>query len=197
MKTTLIAMLILLAGTFSATAQGNKPDKAQKSGEQKEEMMQNKDRGMEGMNEGMMSEGRMGGQGGMMMQNMMMQNMPMRKHMMMIKMLPNMQDKLSLTNDQVNELIDMKASFEKEQADFKAEMSRKHMKLNDLLKDEAPAGEVESQLKQCADSRVEMHVAAYKTAQQMKEVLDEEQRKEVGKLMENGRKDRMKGMMNK
>lgn len=191
MKTTLIAMLILLAGTFSATAQGNKPDKAQKSGEQKEEMMQNKDRGMEGMNEGMMSEGRMGGQG------MMMQNMPMRKHMMMIKMLPNMQDKLSLTNDQVNELIDMKASFEKEQADFKAEMSRKHMKLNDLLKDEAPAGEVESQLKQCADSRVEMHVAAYKTAQQMKEVLDEEQRKEVGKLMENGRKDRMKGMMNK
>ncbi len=91
----------------------------------------------------------------------------------------------------------MKAAFEKEQADFKAEMSRRHMQLKDLMKDEAPAGEVEAQLKKCADARVEMHVATYKTAQKMKEVLDDEQREKVGNLMESDRKDRMKGMMMK
>ncbi|MFW6043900.1 MAG: Spy/CpxP family protein refolding chaperone [Marinilabiliaceae bacterium] len=195
MKPTMIAILILLAGTFSVTAQGNKPEKAQKSGEQKEMMMQNKDRDMD---EEMMSEGRMRGQGMMMpMQGNMMQHMPMHKHMMMIKMLPNMQDKLSLTNEQANELIDMKAAFEKEQADMKAELSRRHMELKELLKDEAPAGEVETQLKQCADARVEMHVATYKTAQKMKEVLDEEQREKASNLMKNTWKDRMKGMKNK
>ncbi len=194
MKTTMIAILILLAGTFSATAQGNKPDKAKKAGEQKEMMMQDKG----DMNEGMMSEGRMRGRDMMMpMHRNMMQNMPMHKHMMMIKMLPNMQDKLSLTNDQVSELIDMKAAFEKEQADFKAKLSRQHMQLKDLMKDEAPAGDVEAQLKKCADARVEMHVTTYRTAQQMKKVLDEDQREKACNLMDSGNNDRMKGMMNK
>ena len=190
MKTTMIAILILLAGTFSATAQGNKPDKAKKAGEQKEMMMQNKDRDM---NEEMMSEGQMRGRGMMMpMHGNMMQNMPMHKHMMMIKMLPGMQDKLSLSNDQVNELIDMKATFEKEQADFKAEMSRQHMQLKNLMKDDAPAEEVEAQLKKCADARVEMHLATYKTAQKMKEVLDDEQREKACNLMDRDGEDRMK-----
>lgn len=62
-------------------------------------------------------------------------------------------------------------------------MSREHLQLKDLLKDEASANQVETQLKQCANARVEMHVETYKTALKMKEVLEEGQREKVGNFM--------------
>ncbi len=68
--------------------------------------------------------------------------------------------------------------------------------MKELLKNEAPHAEVEAQLAKCADKRIKMQVSAYKTALQMKEILDEEQRGKVENLMENDREYRMKKMRN-
>lgn len=187
MKTTLIAILILISGTLTANAQMDKQGK-KKSNEQKEMMMQEKERpDMQGK---MMQNPRMRP----MHDNMMMQDMPMQRYMMMVNMMPKMQDKLSLSSEQTKELIDMKAAFEKQQVDMKVEMTEYHNKLKELLKNEASSDEVHAQLQKCADIRVKMHVKAYETAMQMRKVLNEEQQKEACKMMDDDSGMAMPGM---
>ncbi|WP_141638862.1 Spy/CpxP family protein refolding chaperone [Anaerophaga thermohalophila] len=126
--------------------------------------------------------------------SMMMQDMPMRRYMMMVKLLPQMQDKLSLSSEQTKELIDMKAAFEKQQVDMKAEMTEYHNNLKELLKNEASSDEVHAQLQKCADIRVKMHVKAYETAMQMRKVLNEEQQEKACKMMDDDSGMVMPGM---
>ncbi|PWD98355.1 Spy/CpxP family protein refolding chaperone [Marinilabilia rubra] len=197
MKATLIAILIMLSGTLTVNAQMDK-QKKEKSMEQKEMMMHQEEKemsGMQGMVPGMkmmqmmQKHMMMPGQG-----NMMMQDMPMRRYMMMVNRLPKMQDKLSLSPDQTKELIDMKAEFEKQQVDMKSEMAKKQKQLKELLKNEASPSEVEAQLQKCAESRVKMHVAAYETAMNMRNVLNEEQKEKACKMMNDDSKGMMPGM---
>jgi len=191
MKTTLIAILIILSGTLTANAQMDK-QKKNKSMENKEMMEQKKDmdmKDMQGNMRPMMRNRMMMSMGG----NMMMQDMPMRRYMMMVNMLPKMQDKLSLSADQTKELIEMRSAFEMKQVDIKSEMAEKQDKLKDLLENEAAVSDVENQLQECAESRVKMHVAAYETSMQMQKVLNEKQREKACKMMDD---DDSKGMMN-
>lgn len=197
MKTTFMAILIMLSGAFMANAQMDK-QKKEKSTEKKEMMMHQEEKEMTGM-QGMMPEMKMIQmmQKGMMMPmhgNMMMQDMPMQRYMMMVNMLPKMQDKLSLSADQTKELIDIKAAFEKQQVDIKSEMAKKQKQLKELLKNEASPSEVEAQLQKCAESRVKMHVAAYETAMNMRNVLNEEQKEKACNMMDDDSKGRMPGM---
>lgn len=190
MKTIFIAILIMISGTLTANAQMDKQNK-QKSMEQKEMMQQQQNMmGMQGSRMPMMRNRMVMPMHG----NMMMQDMPMRRYMMMVKMLPKMQDKLSLSAEQTKELIDMKAEFEKQQVDLKSKMAEKQKQLKELLKNEASPAEVEAQLQICAKSRVKMHVAAYETAMNMRNVLNKEQKEKACKMMDNDSEGMMPGM---
>jgi len=118
-----------------------------------------------------------------MMQGMMNQDMPMKKYGMMVNRLPNMQQQLSLTDDQVDKLYDLQAEFKKQQIDFQSELRKKQMKLKNLLDDMASANQVEKQMKDCADTKISMKVAAYETAGKMKAVLNTDQKEQLQNMM--------------
>lgn len=103
----------------------------------------------------------------------------MKKSMMMVNMLPGMQEELSLSQEQTEKLIDLQTSFKKQQVDYKAEMVKETMKLESLLEDDAPADEVKSQMKACSDIKINMHAAAYETGKKMKDVLTDEQKADM------------------
>ncbi|MDI3521113.1 MAG: periplasmic protein CpxP/Spy [Anaerophaga sp.] len=196
MKTTLITILIVLSGTLNVNAQMNE-QKKQKSMEQQQTMMSDDQKAMPGMKSGMGQMPMMQHHNLMMRMhgnNMMMQEMPMHRYIMMVKMLPKMQDKLSLSAEQTKELIDMKAAFEKQQVDIKTEMAEKQKQLKELLKNEASPSEVEAQLQECARSRVKLQVAAYETAMNMQDVLNEDQKEKACKMMDNDSTGMMPGM---
>jgi len=122
---------------------------------------------------------------------MMNQDMPMKKYGMMVNRLPNMQQQLSLTDDQVNQLYDLQAEFKKQQIDFQSEQRKKQMKLKNLLDDMASASQVEKQMQDCAGTKVKMKVAAYETAGKMKAVLNSDQKEQLkNRMQQHG------GMMN-
>lgn len=181
MKTTLIAILILLSGAFTANAQMDKQSNQQSMGHQ-QMMMSGNQQGMMG-NMGQMPGMRHQMMMGMHGNNMMMQNMPMRRYMMMINWLPTMQNQLNLTSDQTKQLIDLKAQFEKQKVDLWAELSKQQSSLNDLLNNEASTDEIQAQLQKCADIRVKIQVKAYETAMQMRKQLNEEQKTNSLKMM--------------
>jgi hypothetical protein len=128
-KLVIIATALLFMAGYTASAQmmgqNNKQDQKQGMMMQKSGMMQGK----------MM-------QGGGMMQGMMNQDMPMKKYGMMVNRLPNMQQQLSLT-----------------------------------------ANQVEKQMKDCADTKISMKVAAYETAGKMKAVLNNDQKEQLQNMM--------------
>lgn len=129
----------------------------------------------------------------------------MKKSMMMVKMLPDMQEQLSLSQEQMVKLIDLRTGFKKQQVDYKAELTKEAMKLQSLLDDEAPADKVKSQLKACSDLKVDMHAAAYETGKKMKDVLTDEQKEDMedmikqqcDTMMQGGKKHGHGGMKKK
>lgn len=126
------------------------------------------------------------GQGMMMQQGMMHhmnQQMPMQPYMMMVKMLPNMQEKLNLTQEQMEKLIDLEADFKKQKADYQAELAKKRMKLKSLLMEKASADEVKKQMLQCVNTKVDMGISAYETAGKMKALLTAEQKEKMKNMM--------------
>jgi len=114
---------------------------------------------------------------------MMGQNMPMQKYGMMINRLPNMQQQLSLTDDQVEKLLDLQTNFKKQQIDFQAELQKKQMKLRNLLADNASASQVKNQMEACSETKINMKVAAYETAGKMKTVLNNDQKEQLQHMM--------------
>ncbi len=126
-----------------------------------------------------------------MMQDMMNQNMPMEKYMMMVNQLPNMQQQLSLSDMQMEQLNDLQAGFKKQQIDFQSELQKKQAKLKSLLDDMAPVNQVEKQMQECANTKISMGLAAYETAGKMKAVLNNDQQEVL-----NNRMIQQGGMMN-
>ncbi|WP_159518548.1 Spy/CpxP family protein refolding chaperone [Sunxiuqinia indica] len=186
-KLVIIATALLFMAGYSASAQtGHDHDQKQ---DQKQGMMMQKS----GMMQGMMGNGKcpMCGQ-------MMNQNMPMKKYGMMVNKLPTMQQQLSLTDDQVNKLYDLQATFKKQQIDFQSELRKKQMKLKGLLADNATASQVEKQMKDCADTKISMKVTAYETAGKMKAVLTNDQKEQMKNMMmqSGGMMQGNGGMMN-
>ncbi len=114
---------------------------------------------------------------------MMNQEMPMRKYGMMVNMLPGMQEKLALNDNQVEQLLDLQTDFKKQQIDMQAELRKSQMKLKNLLKNNSSADEVEGQLETCSDIRINMKMAAYTTASEMKDVLNEDQQEQLQNMM--------------
>jgi len=166
MKTlTMIIATVFLFSGFTGHAQ-MKPGQDHQFG-QRQVMMQNMQ--MDGMCP-------MGGQ-------MMNQKMHMKKYMMLVNKLPGMQQQLSLTDDQVNELINLQTEFKKQQVDHRAQLIKKQMKMDKLFENNASVSEVKQQMQQCAESMISMKLAAYETAGKMKSLLSSEQKEQLQNMM--------------
>lgn len=196
-KTTLIVTTFLLVAGLTVNAQTGH-EHGQKSKEPQSTTMQKS-----GMMQGGMMQGMMNKEMCPMCGQMMNQDMPMQKFGMMVNHLPTMQQQLSLTDDQVNQLYDLQTDFKKQQIDYQAELRKKQMKLKGLLNDMAPATQVKNQMKDCADTKINMKVAAYETAGKMKAVLTKDQKEQMknmmmqqGGMMEGGTMQGKGGMMN-
>ena len=176
-KLVIIATALLFMAGYSASAQmmGQKNNQNQKQGT----MMQNS--GM--MQGGGMMQGMMGNGMCPMCGQMMNQNMPMKKYGMMVNRLPNMQQQLSLTDDQVNQLFDLQTEFKKQLLDYQADLRKKQMKLKSLLADNASASQVKNQMEACSETKINMKVAAYETAGKMKAVLNNDQKEQLKNMM--------------
>ncbi|MCB2206798.1 MAG: Spy/CpxP family protein refolding chaperone [Bacteroidetes bacterium] len=133
--------------------------------------------------QGMMQKGMMGNEMCSMCGKMMQQQMPMKKYMMLVHKLPAMQEQLSLSDEQVNQMIDLRTAFKKEQVDYQATLSKKQMHMKKLLNSNASAAEVKIQMEQCADIKVDMKVAAYETAGKMKALLTDDQKDKLKNIM--------------
>lgn len=180
-KLMIIATTLLLMAGYMVNAQtshdhNNKQEQAQQQNMsmQKNAMMQ----------DGMMQRGGMMNNGTCPMCGQMMnQDMPMQKYGMMVNQLPNMQQQLSLTDAQVDQLYDLQAGFKKQQIDLQSELRKKQMKLKSLLADNASASQVKSQMKDCADTKINMGIAAYETAGKMKALLNSDQKEQLKTVM--------------
>jgi Spy/CpxP family protein refolding chaperone len=78
----------------------------------------------------------------------------------------------------------IKSAFKKQKADLKAELIKKELKLKNLLKNNASSKEISDQLTACAASKVSIGVAAYETANNMKNVLNETQKQKLNRRLE-------------
>ncbi|MFW6277657.1 MAG: Spy/CpxP family protein refolding chaperone [Prolixibacteraceae bacterium] len=178
-KLVLIVTTILFMAGYTASAQMMGQNKNQ-----------NQQQGMM-MQRGGMMQGMMGQQMCPMCGQMMMgQNMPMKKYGMMVNRLPNMQEQLSLSDEQVENLFDLQTEFKKQQIDYQAELRKKQMKLKNLLADNASASQVKNQMEACSETKINMKVAAYETAGEMKALLNSDQKEQMKDHMMQG------GMMN-
>lgn len=170
----MILITVFFLSSFAGNAQmhhGQDKQNGQQQGMMQQGMQQ-------GMMQNMMSDGMCP-----MCAQMMQQNMPMKKYMMMVNKLPAMQEQLSLSDEQVNQMIDLQAIFKKQQVDYQAELTKKQMQMQKLLKNNAPAADVKKQMKQCADTKVDVKAAAYETAGKMKALLTDEQKDKLQNMM--------------
>ncbi|MCF8224802.1 MAG: hypothetical protein K9J30_02870 [Bacteroidales bacterium] len=184
-KLVIIVTALLFSIGYTANAQmGQEQDNNQS---QQQDMMMQKS----GMMQGMMGTGMcpMCGQ-------MMGQNMPMKKYGMMVNHLPNMQQQLSLSDEQVETLLDLQTEFKKQQIDYQAELRKKQMKLKSLLADNASASQIKTQMQACSETKINMKVAAYETAGKMKAVLNSDQKEQLKNNMMQGGGMMKGGMMN-
>ena len=184
----IVTTILFMAGyTASAQMMGQNNNQNQQQGM----MMQ---RG--GMMQGGMMQGMMGNGMCPMCGQMMGQNMPMKKYGMMVNRLPNMQEQLSLSDEQVETLLDLQTEFKKQQIDYSADLRKKQMKLESLLADNASASQVKNQIETCSETKINMKVAAYKTAGEMKAVLNSDQKEQLKNNMMQGGGMMKGGMMN-
>ena len=192
MKTvTLIVTTFMLVAGLTVNGQ-TEHEHGQQSKEQQSTTMQQGDMKQGGMMQGMMQDGvcPMCGQ-------MMQQDMPMKKYMMMVNRLPRMQQQLSLSQEQTEKLIDLQAGFQKEQARHQTSMASNNEKLQTLLDNMASAAEIKMQMQQCANSRIDMGIAAYETAGKMKAVLTADQKEKMkNMMMQQGQSGMMKNQNN-
>ncbi len=130
---------------------------------------------------GMMSGGMMGGE--------------MHRFMRAIYHLPELKAKLDLSDDQVSQLKELQTAFLKSKADWKANIEKKRIDLDNQLDNKAAASEVRKTLQAISGIKVDLKVAGYETAQKMISILTSEQKE----LWENfccmGGQQMHKGMM--
>ena len=175
-KLIIIATALLFMAGYTANAQmmGQNNNQNQQQG-----MMMQKG----GMMQGGMMQGIMGNSICPMCGQMMGQNMPMQKYGMMVNHLPNMQEQLSLSDEQVENLIDLQTEFKKQQIDYQADLRKKQMKLKSLLADNASVSQVKNQMEACSETKINMKTAAYKTAGEMKALLNSDQKEQLQSMM--------------
>jgi hypothetical protein len=90
----------------------------------------------------------------------------------------------------------IREKVKKQQIDYKADLTKKRMNLQNMMMNEASADDIKTQLQECSNTKIDMKVAAYETANKMKSVLSVEQKDKLqNMMMQQG--DMMQGGMDK
>ena len=167
-KMTLLVLTFLIFPLLSITAQqGHMHGKMMGEGQMQGNMMQGSMKGMMcPMHAGMMQD-----------------KMPMMKYMMLVKTLPSMSMQLGLDEGQTEKLIGLQTTSMKQQVDYKAELAKNRMMLQKLLNKDASQEEIKQQMTKCSEIKINMKLAAYDTASQMKSVLNSDQMEKYKNLM--------------
>lgn len=142
------------------------------------------------MHGGMMGNMMQGMHGGSM--GMMGVHQGMGKEMMLINKLPNMQDYLSLTEEQTQKLYQIKNDFQKKQIDRRASLEKKQIDMQTILDKDASTSEIRKAMEELANMKIDMSLAVYETEDKMKDVLNSDQR---DKLKSNEYQNMMGGSM--
>jgi len=197
MKTTAkILTIVFLLVSFTVSAQMNQGQNQPTDQQQNNSMMYNNNM-MQGNNRSYMGNMMYGNNmmnGSYMMNygmcplcgNMNSQNMPIQNCMWVVRNLPDMKQQLSLSDDQVNKIIDLRTDYTKQQVELTAEMSKNQMKMEKMIGNNPSASEIRDQLMQCANRRVDLGVAVWETAGKMKAVLSSEQKEQLKNMMQDG-----------
>lgn len=120
----------------------------------------------------------------------------MHHFMKVIYHLPDLKTQLDLTEDQSSRLKKLQSEFRKNKADWKAEIKKIRIDLDDKLEEKAAASEIRKLLEAKSKTKVDMKVSGYETARQMTDVLEPDQKKrwcnfcsicqqDSGKMMKN------------
>ncbi len=201
MAVLLIALFLILpaqaqdhASHHPGQGQMMKADSSSGSGMMKGKMGMMKDKKMmdgmkrcKAMMSKMMQGGMMGGMmhGGMMGKMMNHQN-PMHRYMHMVYHLPDMKKLLGLSAQQISQLKQIQANFEKRKIDWTAAIKKNEIDLKGLLEREAPVAEIHKNLKISSDIKLKMAVATYQTARKMLSVLSAEQKTKLNNAGPSG-----------
>jgi Spy/CpxP family protein refolding chaperone len=95
---------------------------------------------------------------------------------MTIHFLPELRDSLSLTDQQVSQLTDLKTDFLKKRIDWNATAQKQMIDLRNLIDKNAPSTDVQKVLQSISTNRIDMMVAGYTTYQKMLSVLSSDQK---------------------
>lgn len=136
--------------------------------------------GRSGMHKGMMGRGMMGNR--------------MSHFMKVIYHLPGMETRLEFTQDQTSRLKELQSEFLKNKADWKAEIEKKHIDLDNQLENEADSSQIRKTLEAISKVKIDKKVSGYETALQMISVLQPEQKKMLKNLCSSQQTD-PRGMM--
>lgn len=107
---------------------------------------------------------------------------PARKIMMTIHFLPDMKTKLSLTDQQVDQLDKLQTDFMKQRVDWNASVEKQMIDLHNLIDKNAASSDVKKVLQSMASTRVEMMTAGYDTYQKMLGVLNAKQKEQLDSM---------------
>ena len=146
------------------------------------------------MGQGMMSGGMMGGMHGGM--GMMGGIAFLNQYNMLINKLPQMQTELSLTDSQLEELEQVKTDFQKQQIDLRASIQKQLIDLQTAMDKNPTAADLRAGMNDVTDTRVNMTVQAFETAQKMKDILNTEQKEKLQSSNFGGMMGGMRGQMN-
>lgn len=113
---------------------------------------------------------------------MMNQNSPIKKYIIMINRLPNMKSPLNLTEEQSMQLKNLQTDFTKKRIDIQANISKQKLDLENLLSSGASSSELRSEMQKIADMKINMNIAAYEIAQEMKALLNEDQKQNLDNM---------------
>jgi hypothetical protein len=150
--------------------------------------------GMMGMMQGRMGQGMMQMMQGMHQQ--MMQN-PMHQASMMTFMLPALADTLGLSDQQMEQINQLKSEAMSQRKDQKKQMMAQRKEFMALFEgDQQPAPDaVRQALTAMAEMRAGQQAAMYETAQEMRQVLTAEQRRTLGSLTHQQKMRQMMSQM--
>ena len=137
----------------------------------------------------MMKGGMMGGMMGAMMGGMGMQahqKDPLAKYAGLIQRLPELEEKLALSSEQSSRLKQLRADYLKKRVDWESAVKKKKIDLSLLLDEQASTSAVRAALKSLYDAKATMAAGTYETYQRVLQVLDEEQKSKLDKLLRHG-----------
>ncbi len=119
---------------------------------------------------------------GMMQHRMMGTHDEIRQSMHTVQHLPFLGEQLDLTESQIEQLKKMRTDFRTHKANLDAAIKKNHIDLERLIDENESVSRVRAGMKAVSDVQVELNISAYETANQMLDVLTNDQKQQYASM---------------